>query len=99
MFNLDDVIVDCRTCVASNTTACNECVVSHLLANDAGPIDFVPTPSSELPNDVGRAVALLTAAGLLDAEPCWVAAGDFEEARPLALMSVPELTSVPQLMR
>jgi hypothetical protein len=75
MMNLDDVILDCRTCVASNTTACSECVVSHLLANDAGPINFVPIALSR---DVDRVVALFGAAGLLDHEPRWVNVADFE---------------------
>ncbi|MEL6891468.1 MAG: hypothetical protein AAFP84_07730 [Actinomycetota bacterium] len=35
--------VDCHTCLAVNTTACGDCLVTHLLANDAGPIEFVST--------------------------------------------------------
>ena len=38
-----DLRLDCQTCLAANTTACNDCVVTHLLANDAGPIEFVTT--------------------------------------------------------
>lgn len=32
--------IDCHTCVASGTTACSDCIVGHLLANDEGPIEL-----------------------------------------------------------
>jgi len=34
--------IECGTCVAAGTTACTDCIVTHLLANDDGPVDFVP---------------------------------------------------------
>ena len=49
MFSSDDFTLDCRTCVAANTTACEDCIVNHLLANDAGPIDFVPIGQERRP--------------------------------------------------
>lgn len=89
MSSADDLTLDCQTCVATNTTACGECVVNHLLANDAGPIDFVPTPHTtavEPPSETQRAVELFAKAGLLDEEPCFVSSAEFESA------GVPQLT-------
>lgn len=74
----DDFSLDCSTCVAVNTTACGECVVQHLLANDAGPIEFVPAPRRIAVSETERAVELFTRAGLLDSEPHFVAFGEFE---------------------
>ena len=74
----DDLTLDCRTCVAANTTACSECVVNHLLANDDGPIRFVPTPAAEVLDHTDRAIALFGKAGLLDAEPVFVPASEFD---------------------
>ncbi len=78
-----DLALDCSTCVAANTTACGDCVVHHLLANDAGPIEFVPAPTSrrnEPVSETARVVDLLAQAGLLDAEPQFVAYSEFESA-------------------
>jgi hypothetical protein len=36
-----DLSIECDTCVATGTTACADCIVTHLLANDDGPIDLV----------------------------------------------------------
>ena len=44
MFQPNGSTIECDTCVASNTSACGECIVSYILANDAGPIEYVPTP-------------------------------------------------------
>lgn len=71
----DDLTLDCQTCVAVNTTACGDCVVHHLLANDAGPIEFVPAPAV---SDTERVVDLFAKAGLLDEQPRFVAYADFE---------------------
>lgn len=38
----DDLTLDCTTCLAANTTACSDCIVTHLLANDDGPIELRP---------------------------------------------------------
>lgn len=78
MFQNDDLVLDCRTCVAVNTTACSDCVVHHLLANDAGPIDFLPTPASVAPSESERAVSLFAKAGLIDDSPTWVPYDEFE---------------------
>ena len=71
------ITLDCRTCPAVHTTACEDCVVDHLLANDAGPIEFVPSTPVD-PCD--QAVALFAQAGLLDDEPCFVTLAEFESA-------------------
>jgi len=76
--------LDCQTCLAANTTACGDCIVAHVLANDDGPIELVstgltivpPQPASDTP--IERAVDLLAKAGLLDAEPVWVERSVFE---------------------
>ena len=78
MFSSDDLTLDCRTCLAANTTACGDCVVTHLLANDAGPIEFVPAPVARRASDTQRAVDLFSKAGLLDADPHFVAFAEFE---------------------
>lgn len=78
MFQNDDLVLDCRTCVAANTTACSDCLVHHLLANDAGPIEFIPSPTFPQPSDAARAVGLLAKAGLLDDPPRWVTSAEFE---------------------
>lgn len=78
MFDSDVMHLDCQTCLAANTTACEACVVTHLLANDDGPIELVVAP--DVPFSVDRAVALLTKAGLLDDPPEFVSVDDFESA-------------------
>lgn len=75
MFSNDDLVLDCRTCVAANTTACSDCIVQHLIANDSGPIDFVPAP---VVTATDRAVQLFAKAGLLDDEPTFVAYAEFD---------------------
>ena len=85
MISDDDLVLDCRTCVAANTTACSDCVVLHLLANDSGPIDFVPSPvrsatDSEAERQTERAVELFAKAGLLDDEPQFISYAEFESA-------------------
>ncbi|MET0911029.1 MAG: hypothetical protein ABWZ99_16305, partial [Ilumatobacteraceae bacterium] len=44
MFQPNGSIIECDTGVAANTSACGECIVSFVLANDAGPIEYVPAP-------------------------------------------------------
>jgi len=84
-----DVHLDCQTCVAVNTTACADCIVSHLLANDDGPIEVVPIPVElrELVrhDPVETAIGLFARAGLIDDEPVFVDVDEFESGR------VPEL--------
>ena len=79
MTNDIDLALDCTTCVAANTTACSDCVVNHLLANDDGPIAFVPTPLRvPAKSETARVVELFAKAGLLDDEPQFVSYSDFE---------------------
>ena len=85
MFPSDDITLDCRTCVAVNTTACEDCIVHHLLANDAGPIDFVPTLRRTYVSDTDRVVDLFAGAGLLDEDSYSVSFEAFE------LLDVPQL--------
>ena len=83
MFDTDHVSIDCATCVAAGTTACGDCVVAHLLANDDGPIDYVVAPVIAITSPVDRAVELFAAAGLLDDPPVWVPSEEFERAGPI----------------
>jgi len=93
MFSADDLTLDCHTCVAANTTACEGCIVQHLLANDAGPIEFVPSgrrvggATVRVVSATERAVELFAKAGLLDDEAHFVSYSVFESS------------SVPQMAR
>ncbi len=78
MFDADDLSIDCNTCVAAGTTACGDCLVNHLLANDDGPIDYVVAPVVDIIGPVDRVVGLFAAAGLVDDPPCFVPYDDFE---------------------
>ena len=49
MFENDELSIDCATCIGAGTTACNDCVVTHLFANDDGPIGYVPIQLIEVP--------------------------------------------------
>ena len=70
--------IECGTCVATGTTACTDCVVSHLLANDDGPIDLVTVPVSPPISASDRAIALFRSAGLLDDPIQFVSPAEFE---------------------
>lgn len=70
--------LECGTCVATGTTACADCVVAHLLANDDGPIEYVPVVLGRPRTAVDRAIDLFTQAGLLDDPVQFVTVGDFE---------------------
>ncbi len=80
MFDDSDMTLDCQTCVAANTTACNDCVVSHVLANDDGPIELVVTPVEPTISAADRAVELFVMAGLLDEPVVFVPVDVFEQA-------------------
>ncbi len=82
MFDDDALTIDCDTCVATGTTACNDCVVGHVLANEDGPIGLVVTPQHAVGRPAGaevgadvtaRVVELFASAGLLDDPPVFVA--------------------------
>lgn len=70
--------IECGTCVATGTTACADCMVTHLLANDDGPIDLVTVPVGRPATGVDRAIALFRHAGLLDDPVEFVSLAEFE---------------------
>jgi hypothetical protein len=82
MFQTNGSSIECGTCVATGTSACSECIVTFVLANDAGPIDYVPTPvalrSTGGNSSADRAVALLVNAGLVDDPVEFVSVDEFE---------------------
>lgn len=81
MFSPDDLTLDCSTCLAANTTACGECIVTHLLANDAGPIAFVPAAVRVARrgalSDTARVIELFADAGLLGDDAHFVPFSEF----------------------
>lgn len=58
--------IECDTCVATGTTACADCLVTHLFANDDGPIEYVPVPLGRPRTSADRAIELFDRAGLID---------------------------------
>jgi hypothetical protein len=72
-----DLSIECGTCVATGTTACADCIVTHLLANDDGPIDLVTVPVAAPMSATARAVALFERAGLLDEPVQYVSVDEF----------------------
>ena len=74
-----DFSIDCGTCVATGTTACTDCIVTHLVANDDGPIDLVTVAPASDPL-IDRTVALFVQAGLVDDPVEFVDPADFESA-------------------
>jgi len=77
----DDFSLDCKTCIGAGTTACNDCIVTHLLANDDGPIDYVPvqlTPVPRIPDPQETAISLFQRAGLIGDHVEFVPIEDFE---------------------
>ncbi len=83
----DGFSIECGTCVATGTTACTDCVVSHLLANDDGPIGFVTVAPPVTATD--RAIALFAQAGMLDDPVRFVAIDEFERGIAADLAAVP----------
>lgn len=73
-----DISIECGTCVATGTTACADCIVTHLLANDDGPIDLVTVPVSAPMSVTDRAIALFRSAGLVDDPIEFVSVAAFE---------------------
>lgn len=70
--------IECTTCPAVGTTACSDCVVTHLLANDDGPIELHVV--EQVPDADERAIELFRRAGMLDDEPVFVPVADFAAA-------------------
>lgn len=83
MFSENDFTLDCQTCQAANTTACSDCIVSHLLANDDGPIDLEPVPVHAPVSPIDRAVGMFDRAGLLGETAEFVTQLEFDEGRLL----------------
>lgn len=85
-----DFEIECGTCLAKGTTACADCVVTHLLANDDGPIDFVTVPVAAPTTPEQRAIELFRRAGLLDEPVQFVDRAVFEAgaATPVAARGV-----------
>jgi hypothetical protein len=77
-----DISIECGTCVATGTTACADCIVTHLLANDDGPIDLEVVAVAAPLSVTDRAVALFRAAGLVDDPVAFVSVADFERSAP-----------------
>ncbi len=73
-----DISIECGTCVATGTTACADCIVTHLLANDDGPIDLVTVPVAAPLSPTDRAIAMFRSAGLVDDEIEFVSLHEFE---------------------
>ena len=68
MFENDELSIDCATCIGAGTTACSDCIVTILLANDDGPIAYVPIQLTEvppLPTPEEVAIEMFTRAGLI----------------------------------
>jgi hypothetical protein len=82
MFQPNGSTIECDTCVAANTSACGECIVSYILANDAGPIEYVPAPEPveirPAPGSVQAALEMFVQAGLVADPVEFVPLADFE---------------------
>lgn len=87
MVSPDEFTLDCHTCLAANTTACADCIVSHLLANDDGPIELQPVQVHAPVSPTDRAVGMFGRAGLLDDDPVFVAQHEFDEPSRLHIMA------------
>lgn len=81
--------IECGTCVATGTTACTDCVVAHLLANDDGPIDFVTVAVGPSRTEQDRVIALFARAGLLDDPVQFVPLAEFQHPLSLTAPAVP----------
>ena len=78
MSDHDRTTIECATCPAVGTTACNDCIVTHLVANDDGPIELHVV--ERIGDPAGRAIELFRRAGMIDDEPVLVPVDDFEAA-------------------
>jgi hypothetical protein len=81
-----DISIECGTCVATGTTACADCIVTHLLANDDGPIDLQVVPVAAPQSITDRAIALFRSAGLVDDPVEFVSVADFEQGAVAAVV-------------
>ena len=76
----NDISIECGTCVATGTTACADCIVTHLLANDDGPIDLVTVAVAAPLSVTDRAIALFRSAGLVSDPVEFASVEEFESA-------------------
>jgi len=76
----NEISIECGTCVATGTTACADCIVTHLLANDDGPIDLVAVAVAAPLSVTDRAIALFQSAGLVSDPVEFASAEEFERA-------------------
>ena len=76
----NDISIECGTCVATGTTACADCIVTHLLANDDGPIDLVTVAVAAPLSATDRAIALFRSAGLVSDPVEFASDEEFERA-------------------
>lgn len=83
----DERSIECQTCIGFGTTACSDCIVNHVIANDDGPIDFVVVPFGRLGDESPAAtddepddpvVSLFARAGLLDEQVQLVGRDEFD---------------------
>jgi hypothetical protein len=85
--------VDCDTCPAAATSACVDCLVTHVLANGDDPVAVVPVRSAAHPSrrrhrrphpsrdgsGVDEVVGWFVAAGLVADPPRFVSAQEFAD--------------------
>ena len=91
MFTNEQFTIECGTCLAAGTTACNECVLTHLLANDDGPIDLLAVRLDAPVGPQARAVALFQRAGLVDDPVEFVPIDTFEALGSATALCQPAL--------
>lgn len=77
-FGAEHFTMECGTCLAAGTTACNECVVTHLLANDDGPINLLTVALEAPSSPQERVITLFERSGLLDDPVEFVSIDRFE---------------------
>ena len=82
MFQPNGSTIECETCVAANTSACGECIVNYVLANDAGPIEYVPAPEPVevqlRSGTIEAAIDLFVRSGLVEEPVTFVTVAEFE---------------------
>ena len=85
----DAFYISCRTCIATGTTACTDCVVNHLLANDDGSIGLVIVAIRPSMSVSDRAIALFERAGMLDDPVQFVELATFEDGLLTETLAIP----------
>lgn len=78
MFQPNGSSIECATCVAANTSACSDCIVNYVLANDAGPVEFVPVHVGGRDERCDATVRLFVRAGLVDDPVVFLTSREFE---------------------